>query len=341
MASISKINGRYRCQIRRAGHKTISKYFDTEREATTWGRQIEAAIDVGQVAPVGDKATVKYIIREYRRIKLEFGQPVRPESSQNYVLNHLSDDLGDVAVPDLTPDRLVRWAKMRKELGAGPYTINMELSLLGTVIRHTASFLRLTFPDVIGNARPMLFYLQLIGSGNKRTRLANEDEFSRLIDAAEKVDPRIADAYRVAAITGLRRGEIARIVWEDLDQKAKAIMVRKRKHPRAIEAKDELVPLLGESWEIVLRQPKTSERIFPISREKLTDTFTESCRALGIPNLHLHDLRRNAASALREMGFDDYERKKITGHRSDKVHERYIAVDIESLHQKYDSVKKI
>lgn len=337
MASITQINGKYRALVRRKGHKDISRYFDTRREAEAWGRKVDADIDAGRAVVQSDRVTVAKLIEEYRRIRLEVGRPVSPESNQHYMLEHLSDDLGAETVPDLTPDRFVSWARMRQEQGAGGHTVNMELSQLGTVLRHTASFMRLTIPDVVGTARPMLHYLQLIGGGKRRTRVASDDELTRLLDLLDERQPLVAEAVRVAAVTGLRRGEIARIRWDDLSEKKRAILVRQRKHPRSVEARDEWVPLLGEALEVVMRLPRSDERIFPLTLERLTDSVTEACKELGIPNLHLHDLRRNAASKLRELGFDQHERKAITGHRSDEAHEIYISVTTESLHRKYDA----
>ena len=72
-----------------------------------------------------------------------------------------------------------------------------------------------------------------------------------------------------------------------------------------------------------------------MSREALTDAVTAGTRELGIPNLHLHDMRREATSALREMGFDREARKAITGHKSDEAHDIYVAVTLESLHQQF------
>ena len=147
------------------------------------------------------------------------------------------------------------------------------------------------------------------------------------------------DAVRVAAITGLRRGEMTRIAWADVDELRKAVLVRQRKHPRRVEARDEWVPLLGDAWAIVQRQPKADRRIFPMSPEKLTDSVTAGVRALGIPDLRLHDMRREATSALRELGFDADARKAVTGHRSDAIHSRYVAVSMEELHQRYAAAR--
>ncbi|MGL5785134.1 MAG: hypothetical protein ACRCYZ_06775 [Alphaproteobacteria bacterium] len=76
-----------------------------------------------------------------------------------------------------------------------------------------------------------------------------------------------------------------------------------------------------------------------MSKEKLTDLVTAGTRALGIPDLRLHDMRREATSALRDLGFDKDARKKITGHRSDDIHERYVAITLESLHEQYEQAR--
>jgi integrase len=90
---------------------------------------------------------------------------------------------------------------------------------------------------------------------------------------------------------------------------------------------------------VVQRQPRTDARIFPVSRETLTDSVTEGTRALGIPDLRLHDMRREATSRLRDLGFDADARKAVTGHKSDEVHSRYVAVTLESLHDQFDAAR--
>lgn len=340
MASVLQIGDRWRAQIRRPGRKSISKTFDTKREAEQWARRTEAALDDQQGAFVTADITVMELVQEFRRMREELARPIDPTSNTHYMLEHLVEDLGADRVKDLTADRLARWARMRKEQGAGGYTVNMELSQLGTVIRHTAGFLKVTLPDVVGAARPLLSYGQLITGGTKRTRRPTADELAALLPWLDARNPVIGAAVRVAVITGMRRGEIARIQWGDIDETRRAVLVRKRKHPRAVEAKDEWVPLLGPAWDIVKAQPQSLDgRIFPVSREALTDAVTAGTRALGIPNLHLHDMRREATSALREMGFDREARKAITGHKSDAAHDIYVAVTLESLHEQFDAAQ--
>lgn len=342
MASILPVGGRWRAQIRgelaaRAGRKSIAQTFDTRREAEQWARRTEAALQERRAAIDGAEITVRELVGEFRAARIRMGRPVDAASNTHYMLEHLVEDLGDERLRALTPKRLSDWARERHAQGAGGYTVNMELSQLGTVIRHTSSFLNAQLPDVVAAARPLLHYAQLITGGGRRTRRPTEDELSRLLVWLDERQPIVADAVRVAAITGLRRGELARICWADLNELQRAVLVRARKRPRRVEARDEWVPLLGDAWDIVQRQPRVDDRIFPVSRETLTDRVTEGVRALGIPDLRLHDMRREANSRLRELGFDAEARKRIVGHSSDDMNDRYIAITLESLHQQFDA----
>lgn len=339
MASILKVGDRWRAQVRKPGRKSIAKTFDTKKEAEAWGRKVEAAMDAQKPMLLADDLRVRELITQYRQMRAELGRPVAPVSNTEYMLQHLEDDLGDDRVRELSPQRLSAWAKMRREQGAGGYTVNMELSQLGTAIRHTAAYLQVTLPDVVGVARPILHYGQLITGGTRRTRRPTEDELSRLLAWLRDRNEVTADAVAVGAITGMRRGELARIVWADIDELRKAVLVRQRKHPRRIQARDEWVPLLGDAWAIVQRQARVDRRIFPVSPETLTDSVTAGVRALGIPDLHLHDMRRQANSSLREMGFDDDARQAVMGHASKEMNSRYVAVTIESLHEQFDAAQ--
>jgi integrase len=147
----------------------------------------------------------------------------------------------------------------------------------------------------------------------------------------------VADAIEVASVTGLRRSELVqKLLWTDLDDKRRAALIRQRKHPRRSLARDEWVPLLGKSWDIVQRQPRDSERVFPVSLERMSDTFTAAVRALGIPDLRLHDTRHYASTQLQRIGFDDVERMAITGHRSVAMNARYTHSSLEHLHEKFE-----
>jgi integrase len=341
MASVIQVGDKWRAQVRRKDHKAQTKTFKTKKEADKWARSVEAGIDAGAGPALSASTRLAHLIGKYLKIRAEGGREVNPATNTSYMLKHLEDDLGHERVCDLTPERMVRWAKMRKDQGAGPYTVNMELSCLGTTLRHAGSFLGVQVPDVAAMARPMLMHLQLVGGGNPRTRRPTEDELQAVLAWVEAHDKVAAEAMRVAAVTGLRRSElVTKLRWDRLDDKQRAALIVQRKHPRQQLARDEWVPMLGDSWAVIQRQPKTDDRVFPVSPEKITDLFTAACKALSIPNLRLHDLRHLASTRLQELGFDDVERMSIVGHRSVGMNARYTHPSPEHLHAKFAAATK-
>lgn len=339
MATITPINGKFRALVRLKGHKPLSKYCATREEAAAWAARVERELRQGARLQRGEALTVAAAIVIFRKERADAGIPVAPESNPHYMLEHLSDDLGPEPIAALVPLRLKQWAQERARQGAGAYTVNMELSQLGTVLRAVASILNVQLPDVVGQARPLLHQFQLIGGGRRRTRRPEGDELDRVLEWFATHRPHQRDAVLAAALSGLRRGEVCRVLRSDLDDKRKTVLVRSRKHPRRKERRDEVVPLFGDAWSLFKGQPAVEgdDRVFPLHPQTLTKSFTDCCRELGIPDLHLHDLRREANNRLREVaGFDREERKAVLGHLSDTAHEHYMAIRPADLHAKFD-----
>lgn len=329
MASISFVEGKWRALIRRKGHKSISKRFDTKAKALAWARDIEGQIVAGAVpqsAPRGD--TVADLIKKYRDMRAKT-RPILDTSTEHYTLKQLEYKLGKIVATMMTVDDLMGWALARKDDGAGPYTVNCDLSKLGTVIRYTTTGL----PDVIGAARPKLSYLGLIGGGGLRDRRPTEDEYQRLLAHFRTVHgEKYAQALEFAAVTAMRRGEICSIEFGDVDVQKRLVQVW-RKHPRKGKTLEQ-VPLLGRSWDIVkARKPEDDDRIFPIHPQTLSKYFTEACRTLSIPDLHFHDFRHEGTSALFEAGYPIEKVALVTGHKSWANLKRYTNLRPESIHE--------
>lgn len=342
MASIIKIGERWRAQIRRKGSKPTTRTFATKAEATRWAREIEAELDAGRSVAAPNATTVAMMIEWYRELREESGREVLDTSNEYYMLEHLKDGFGEKVAASLATEDLVKWCQLRKREGAGPATINMEISKLGTVLRHVGSIKKLRLPDIVGEARPTLAHLRLIGGGGKRVRRPTSDELAALFKwfGAQMSSPimlRMEDIIRVTLMVGFRRGEIFRVRWSDVDDSAKAVLIRDRKHPRQKIGNDQWVPLLGEAWDIVQRQARTGDRIFPFHPQTVSKYFKEGCDALGIVDLHFHDLRREASSALIEAGWDPFSVRQVTGHGikpEDRQLGTYVAPNVVQLHER-------
>ena len=331
MASISKIEGAWRAQIRRKGFPSVTKRFSTKAQAAAWARDIEGQLLAG-VAPIParvSQATVAQLIERYIKLRAST-RPILDTSTEHYTLRQLKANLGTLVAARLSVADLLGWATLRKDEGAGPYTINCDLSKLGTVLRYAGEGLP---TDVVAAARPKLLHFGLIGGGGLRERRPTPDELVRILAWLQAERGQVyADAARFAAITAMRRGEIVRLAWADLDHAKKMVLVRDRKDPRAKIGNDQWVPLLGDAWALALRQPQAAPLIWPIHPQTLSKYFLECCRALSIPDLHFHDLRHEGISALFEQGFDIPQVAIVSGHKDWRHLRRYTQIKPESLH---------
>lgn len=344
MASIKKIGESWRVLIRRKGHKSICKTFPKKAQAEQFARETEGAMLGGGYLPGSGKLTIAELVDAYKDARDKSGRPVIDTSNEHYVLARIIQDLGDKVAMDLGTSDLVAWCQQIRRGGAGEYTANMYVSKLGTVMRHTASLLDVRLPDSVGQARPTLNHLHLIGAGNARTRRPTADELQRIFAwFAERPQyrPPMQDLITVAITVGLRRSEIFRIKWADIDEVNKMVLVRDRKDPRKKIGNDQWVPLLGESWNIVKQQKRVADRIFPYHPQTVSAYFKMACDALGIVNLHFHDMRHECASALIEAGWNPYEVRLVTGHSRETTQlDTYVNLDPASLNKKVVPISK-
>ena len=157
-----------------------------------------------------------------------------------------------------------------------------------------------------------------------RKRVLTEDEELRLLEVAE---PYLKSLILVALYTGMRKGEIFNLKWQDVDFEESEITVTKSKSgkDRCISINSVLLNLLyaqkaqnGES-EYVFTNPKTGKPYTDIKR-----SFTSACEKAGIEDLHFHDLRHTFASRLVRNGFDLNTVKELMGHYSITTTQRYL-----------------
>lgn len=338
MASIIKVGEKWRALVRRKGHPTYCKTFRVKVQAEAWARQIESDIDRGKppsaAAVMGRVLLMRDVIGTYRELR-DQSRPISDTSNEHYMLRRLVDGLGERDAATLTPQDLAGYCTMRRDEGAGPYTCNMEISKLGTVMRYAGMSLKVQLPDLVGAARPLLNHLRLIGGGGKRERRPTADELERITAwLAEHKGPLFADVVDFAVATAMRRGEIERAEWRDVDHVQRLLLIRDRKDPRRKAGNDQWIPLLPGAWSVLERQTRVDgeARIFPIGAQTVSKYFTEVCRELGIPNLHFHDLRHEGTSALFEQGYQIQQVALVTGHKDWRHLRRYTQLRPEDLH---------
>ncbi len=297
---------RYRCT---AGVKESGKHLHRETrtfgklaQAKTWGAKRVTELEENGVPNSNDigKMTVGDLLKRYINDPNLGGKAGR---TKRYVPDMLLDcDIADVLLTDLSTSHVIEHCRQRNGAGAGPSTVNHDVSYLSSVLASAKPVYGIDYTtNPATDARSLLLQMGLIGKSKRRSRRPVSDELDRLLAGLKARSDHVAakipfvDILNFSILSCMRVGEVCKIRWEDVDEKQKAVLVRDRKDPRKKSGNHMLVALLGEAWNSVRRQPKTSELICPYNSRSVTAGFQRVRNALGIEDLRYHDLRREAA----------------------------------------------
>ena len=333
------VSGNWRVQIRRSGLYR-AKTFPTKRQARAWADAIE-----GQVAEVQARGfhlpkglTLGEVLRLYREEHDKGGAWGR---EKRFIIGRLEQRLGEVRAAELTAVHLRDFIDRRQEEGAGGSTIAADLSYLATALEWAREVRRLDLhPELVRESRRGLKYRKALRTrSQERTRRPTADELARLIAYFERPQQKtpIGDLIRFALASGMRLGEICRIEAHDVDPVKRTVVIRQRKHPdpRVKAGNDQEVPLLGDAW--TMAQARVAQgftgRLFPYRSATVSSVFPRACRALGIEDLHFHDLRHEALSRLFERGYQIQQVALVSGHKSWANLRRYTQLRPEDLHR--------
>ncbi|WP_342316896.1 site-specific integrase [Lysobacter sp. FW306-1B-D06B] len=349
MATFQQRGDRWRAIVRRKGFAPKSRTFPTKSAARTWADRIERELADQEARGVAehDGATVAELVDWYSTY---VGQLKRISLTQRGNLSRVKEGLGDKVASKLTAADVIEHTRKRRQgehinkdghrvPACGGATMNVELGYLSEMLKVAKSMGKLTLPhDPVAEARPSLRLVKLVAKSVKRNRRPTPEELSRLKAHFEanawRMKLPMADIVDFAIGTAKREGEITRLLWEDLDAPTRTAVLRDAKHPRAKEGNHKRFPLLADMWPLVDRQPtKDRQRIFPFKPDSIGTAFRRACIALGIQDLHFHDLRHEATSRLFEQGYSIEQVATVTLHESWQELKRYTQLRPESLHR--------
>ncbi|MCJ8318750.1 MAG: site-specific integrase [Colwellia sp.] len=322
-----KANGdfNYRCTIRATKDGKIihreSKTFSKKELARTWGRLRLEELELDGIKAKEKVVSLGGLLDLYYNDHHLWGNTGR---TKRYVVQMLRDcPIANIMSDKLKSSDLIEHCKMRRLAGAGPATIYHDIAYLRSVMKLAMPVFDITANwKIFEDAVPVLIEMKLVGKSQKRTRRPTEDELNKLIASLEKRQNKpgskipFVDILNFSILTCMRIGEVCSIKWDDLNKDHKTVIVRDRKDPRKKEGNHMIVPLLGGSFDLVMKQEQSDELIFPFNPKSVTAGFQRERNKLGITDLRYHDLRREGASRLFEKGYSIEEVAQVTGHRN-------------------------
>jgi integrase len=149
--------------------------------------------------------------------------------------------------------------------------------------------------------------VKLLRVPKRPERILTKEEEIRFLKACDQVRaPHLRPSVILALNTGMRKGEILGLRWEQVDFTDRVITVYNGKTAQS----DRTLPMNDVVFALMLnlRQERASEFVFPFSQKKdehirdLKTSFKRAVRLAEIPHLRFHDLRHTFATRLVRAG---------------------------------------
>jgi integrase len=289
------------------------------KNASTQEDALRALVDAVTAAERrGQKEPIRSTFSEFAKLYIESYAKVNKRSwtCDNYCLEaHMKPcfgrmDLGAISALDIETYRVERL-----KAGVSKSTTNREMALLKKMYH-------LAMDWGYATENPVLKVKLFSERDNLKERVLTEAEEVKLLAAcAAHLKPIVAFALN----TGMRRGEILGLRWDQIDAKARTVRAIKTKSGR-----DRVIPLNDVAVEILkLQRAKAKgEHVFPSTKgneyfKAVRKSFAGACRRAGISGLRFHDLRHTFATRLIQRGADIVTVQKLLGHSSVTITERY------------------
>lgn len=278
----------------------------------------------------------------YKPATIENGvktEGVRSIASIKSALKNLNSYFGKRRIGEITTESLFDYRQRRQKQGVKIATVNRELEAMRRMMRFAFSK-GWVVRDIFFGARAIVTSAEEV-----RTRILTEAEQERLIAACEGEraitytrtrfgktetitaklsvnNPHLKAIILLAVDAGMRRGEILKLTWKDIDLEAGIVKVKASNTKTETER---LVPLTDrakrELERVALFTPSSESRPFPFVDFK--HSWTTAKRIAGIDDLHFHDLRASAITRWQRDGLPLAIASKIAGHSNTKTTAKY------------------
>lgn len=308
----------------------------TKADAQAEAARIVAELERGTYVDPDTLSTAEYL-RQWLEAAARRLAPSTLSVTRYIVERHLIPGLGRVPLQRLRPLHIERLAARLDDQGYAPEYRAKILKILRRALRQAVRWQLLAVNPAEA--------VQASRGRERRMRCLTREEAQRLLDAA-KARPLVYRAIAFALQTGLRRGELLGLRWEDVDWEQRLVRVQRalqhvpgqglrfvepktatsrrsvalgastlallREHRREqLEARLRLGPAYEDHGLVFAREDGR-----PWSPDALDRAFRLACRRAGLEAVRVHDLRHTHATWLLEAGVHPRVVQERLGHSS-------------------------
>ncbi len=315
-----------------------SKTYTTFQEAKEKLAEEEARVakaKAGYVAPRRTK-TLEELAKEW----MEDRPAKRKRDNQSHLTNHIIPFLGKYKLHQITPtllQRFVRHLEVKPTARKGEKNRNEEGEPIRTLKPSSVKNVLITLGKLLKDLEYPVPMPKYVVPEADYEWLRTPEDVARFLDECKPPWFRVAAALAVYA--GLRKGEVAALLWDDVDFDQGLIRVTKsydgpckNKHVRCAPLGPELATIL-KRWQLrragaALVVTKEGEPI--TEKTQLSEYARRAAKRAKVRSVNYHQLRHTSASHLAQrvplpvVG-------AILGHADPKTTARYAHLDTEAL----------
>ena len=227
--------------------------------------------------------------------------------------NHISPIVGEKIINELTILDLLELRKSLESKKLSPQTVFHCLSLLRRILNRVVDYDHSVQVPKFRNVMPKF--------DNRRVRYLSKPEFDLLLNILKKKSKSWVDISLFAVNTGLRRGEIFNLGFENINKSDRNICILDSK-----THKNRVVPLNGTAFKII--SDNKNKKTFTMAAPKI---FEQAVKESGLNDgikdsrqkVVFHTLRHTFASWLVQAGVKLEVVSKLLGHSDLNMTMRY------------------
>lgn len=241
---------------------------------------------------------------------------------------HIQKLLGEKTATEITSEDIRTLRKRVEAKKLAPQSVKHALSLVRSIMNYAHKKGLIIIPS------NLIFDMPKVDNEKTENMTAEQTvAYFKAID--EEPDQDAAAFLRLALFTGMRKGALMALKWEDINFEQSTIRLRGE---AAKNGKTTYLPLSQQAINVLNSINRSGEFIFPGKNQKQRKEFSRIARRVrekaGLPKSFrpLHGLRHCYASWLASSGkISLYELQKLLTHSSIQMTQRYAHLNDEAL----------
>lgn len=290
-----------------SGQRVMKSGFSTKAEAESYLAKTRLELDKGTLVYKNKQVMFATLANSFMGDYAEsYCRTNTKKGYYSYLKNHILPYFGGFKACDITPNVIRDYIKvLQQEKGLANKTINHTLNLLSGIFSKAVEDNYVNYNPLTSIKRLKLPHVEM--------QFLDTFDIKALLQTAKEDYPNFYPLLQTAITTGMRRGELLALTWNDIDYDRKLIRVNKslnngiveevktKKSVRNVCIPENLVLVL-KAWK--KKAPK-SNIVFCSSTGGYLDPnnmakrlFKPCLEKAGVKNIRFHDLRHTYASLM-------------------------------------------